>query len=56
MPAKPKKPCAYPGSRKLKVLDLPDMYGEEMPKPDEFLSEDQHDGGDFFAVETYEKT
>jgi hypothetical protein len=43
-----------PGGRKLTVLDIPDMEGAEMPKPDSILSATQKDGTTLKAAEIYE--
>lgn len=43
-----------PGGRKLTVLDIPDMEGSDMPKPDEILSAPQKDGTTLKAAEIYE--
>ena len=43
-----------PGGRKLTVLDIPDMEGVEMPKPDAILSATQKDGTTLKAAEIYE--
>ena len=62
---RPSKPLAdkiaegNPGKRPLKVMefkDLPDMQGEEMPKPSEMLSATQKDGRVLQAKEIYEQT
>lgn len=45
-----------PGGRTLKVLDIPDMTGVEMPKPHDFLSAKQRDGGTLQAEEIYKET
>lgn len=45
-----------PGGRKLTVLDIPDIEGVEMPKPNDILSAAQRDGKDFQAKEVYEET
>lgn len=45
-----------PGGRPLKVLDIPDIEGVEMPKPHDFLSADQRDGNPLQAKEIYEET
>lgn len=45
-----------PGGRTLKVLDVPEMEGVEMPKPHDFLSARQHNGGELQATEIYEET
>ena len=43
-----------PGGRKLTVLDIPEMDGSDMPKPDEILSATQKDGTKLKAAEIYE--
>lgn len=43
-------------SRKPTVLDIPDVEGVEMPKPNEILSAQQRDGKDFQAKAIYETT
>lgn len=45
-----------PGGRRLAVLDIPEVDGVEMPKPNEILSAQQRDGKDFQAKEIYETT
>ena len=45
-----------PGGKPLKVLDIPDMEGVEMPKPHDFLSAEQRDGNQLQAKEIYEET
>jgi len=45
-----------PGGRTLKILDIPDMKGIEMPKPHDFLSAKQRDGGTLQAEEIYKET
>ena len=40
-----------PGGRTLKVLDIPDVSGVDMPKPHDFLSATQRDGGQDQAKE-----
>ena len=45
-----------PGGRRLTVLDIPDIEGVEMPKPNEILSAQQRDGRDFQAKDIYETT
>ena len=40
--------------RKLTVLDIPEMDGSDMPKPDEILSATQKDGTKLKAAEIYE--
>src|SRR5574344_252168 len=45
-----------PGGRKLTVLEIPDIEGVEMPKPNEILSATQRDGKDFQAKEIFEET
>lgn len=44
-----------PGGRKLTVLDIPEVEGMEMPKPDEILSAKQKDGTTLKAAEIYER-
>ena len=44
-----------PGGRRLTVLDIPDIEGMEMPKPDEILSARQKDGTTLKAAQIYEK-
>ena len=44
-----------PGGRALKVLDIPDVNGVDMPKPHDFLSATQRDGGQLQAKEIYEE-
>jgi len=45
-----------PGGRKLTVLDIPDVEGEDMPTPHDFLSAKQHDGSTLEAGEIYKET
>ena len=45
-----------PGGRTLNVLDIPDVSGVDMPKPHDFLSAAQRDGGNFQAKEIYTET
>ncbi|MCH3955331.1 MAG: P27 family phage terminase small subunit [Eubacterium sp.] len=45
-----------PGGRPLEVLDIPDIEGEEMPEPHEFLSDTQHDGSQLAATDIYKET
>lgn len=48
-----------PGHKKLTVIDLPeapDMVGEDMPEPKEYLKAKQKNGGDFAAEEIYKET
>ena len=45
-----------PGGRKLTVLDIPDVEGEDMPAPHDFLSAKQHDGSTLEAGEIYKET
>lgn len=45
-----------PGGKTLKVLDIPDVSGVEMPKPHDFLSAPQRDGSQLQAKEIYEET
>ena len=45
-----------PGKRKLTVLEFPDtadLKGNDMPKPAEYLTEEQHDGSTLQAEELY---
>ena len=44
------------GGRKLKILDIPDVSGVEMPKPHDFLSSTQRDGEKLQAKDIYEET
>lgn len=55
-PIKDKIEDGNPGGRKLSVLDIPEVEGVEMPKPNEILSAQQRDGKDFQAKEIYEQT
>lgn len=43
-----------PGGRTLKILDVPELEGMEMPEPHDFLSAKQHNGGELQAKEIYE--
>lgn len=48
-----------PGGRKLKVIELPDapdLQGEDMPEPREFLKAKQKAGGEFEAESIYKET
>ncbi len=45
-----------PGGRKRTVLDIPDVEGVDMPKPNDILSAAQRDGKDFQAKEIFEET
>lgn len=45
-----------PGGRKLEVLDIPEIDGVEMPKPNNILSAEQRDGTSLQAAEIYEDT
>lgn len=45
-----------PGGRRLAVLDIPEVEGVDMPKPNEILSAQQRDGKDFQAKAIYEST
>ncbi len=48
-----------PGKRALKVIELPepsDLEGVAMPKPSEYLKEQQRDGTKLDAVEIFEET
>ncbi len=57
-----KKPLAEkvesgnPGGRTLKVLDVPELEGVDMPKPGDYLSSTQRDGSQLQAKEIYEVT
>ncbi len=57
-----KKPIAdkladdNPGGRRIQILDIPDVEGVEMPKPNDILSAEQRDGKSFQAKEIYEDT
>ena len=42
--------------KEIKILDIPDVEGVEMPKPSSFLSAEQRDGGHLQAKEIYEST
>ena len=42
-----------PGGRKITVLDIPDIEGIDMPKPDDILSATQKDGTKLKAAEIY---
>lgn len=55
-PVKEKYENGNPGGRALTVLDIPDVEGEEMPKPHDFLSAKQHDGSTLEAAEIYKET
>ena len=64
MGGRPKSPISEkiangnPGKRPLTVLDFKnsasDLEGKPMPKPSEYLSAEQKNGTQFFAVEIYE--
>ena len=43
-----------PGGRRLTILDIPEMEGAQMPKPDDILSTTQKDGTKLKATEIYE--
>ena len=45
-----------PGGRPLQILDIPDVEGVEMPKPNDILSATQRDGKEFQAKAIYEST
>lgn len=45
-----------PGGRKLTMLDIPDVEGVQMPKPNELLSATQRDGTELRAKQIYEDT
>ena len=55
-PLNEKVETGNPGGRALKVLDIPDVNGVDMPKPHDFLSATQRDGGQLQAKEIYEET
>lgn len=44
------------GGRKLTMLDIPDVEGIQMPKPNELLSAKQRDGTELRAKQIYEDT
>lgn len=44
------------GGRKLEVLDIPELEGATMPKPQEFLSSTQRDGSELQGAEIYKQT
>lgn len=44
------------GGKKLKILDIPDVSGVEMPKPHDFLSANQRGGEKLQAKDIYEET
>lgn len=43
-------------SKEPKIIDISDIKGVEMPKPHDFLSATQRDGGSFQAKDIYEET
>ena len=43
-------------SKRVKILDIPDVEGSEMPKPNEILSAKQKNGEAFQAKSIYENT
>lgn len=45
-----------PGGRRLEILDIPEIKGVEMPKPNELLSAQQRDGSVLQAASIYEET
>lgn len=52
-----KKPLTeQPESKSVRILDIPETEGVEMPKPHDFLSATQRDGGQLQAKEIYEET
>ena len=55
-PVREKYENGNPGGRDLTVLDIPDVEGEEMPTPHDFLSAKQHDGTTLEAGEIYRET
>lgn len=55
-PLTEKVEAGNPGGRTLKILDIPDVSGVEMPKPHDFLSATQRDGRQLQAKEIYEET
>ena len=55
-PLTEKAESGNPGGRVLKVLDIPDVTGVDMPKQHDFLSATQRDGGQLRAKEIYEET
>ena len=52
---KEKADSGNPGGRRLTVLDIPNVEGSEMPKPDKILSATQKDGTTLKAAEIYER-
>lgn len=55
-PLTEKVEAGNPGGKTLKVLDIPETEGVEMPKPHDFLSATQHNGSQLQAKEIYEET
>ena len=55
-PVTEKLAAAHPGSKKITVLDIPEVSGVDMPKPHEFLSSEQRDGKSLQAKEIYTET
>lgn len=52
-----KKPLTeQPENKSVRILDIPETEGVEMPKPHDFLSATQRDGGQLQAKEIYEET
>lgn len=44
-----------PGGRPVEVLEIPEVDGVDMPKPNDVLSATQRDGSDFQAKQIYEE-
>ena len=55
-PVREKFENGNPGKRKLTMLDIPEIEGEDMPEPHEFLATTQHDGNELAADEIYRET
>lgn len=53
---KDKAASGNPGKRPLKVLNIPELEGIEMPVPHDFLSADQIDGSTLQAKDIFEET
>lgn len=51
-----KKSLSVAEIKESKIIDISDIKGVEMPKPHDFLSATQRDGGKFQAKEIYEET
>lgn len=45
-----------PENKTVRILDIPDVSGVDMPKPHDFLSATQRDGGQLQAKAIYEET